>query len=571
MRPVALAVAREDWVAAYRFANGLLRRGDRVLVATESNSVVERGTFVVPLSRVYDPWFDGVLTGDEVRSFAAEHGVELVPIAESDWVVAAPLRVTRIGLYGGGGAPYNHASILAECGFPVRFLSDAEVRAGQLTEVDIFVMPGGGFRAMFGQIEPLGEAGCRAIVAFVGDGGMYIGCCAGSYDCIVNEAFTQVCPAQAHLQLINAGPWRHANAVEFLDLQSPGVGVVTVQNERPDHPVMFGMPTSFPLVHYNGPVLDPLPERVIDGASAATGLARFTGWTDQFTPAERFAGPPADEAATFLERAVEAGRFSIAAGEYGLGRVVAFGSHPEFGFDLPMVRWGQPARMFANAVLWQAMSHIRVSQPSTVTPNRISLPVGSALGDVSVLATALIGQVETLQAKSIEPTPGWLAPAYAMSVFGLAPEEIWRQSLDQIIALATEAQSLAADLFEQVNEITSAAGPLDSATRHTLAQIDQWLLDERPAEWAQDGGYQGVHALLRTATRMCEQAVAHWEITLGPPDGPYGYVHDNPYHLVVGSYLAAIGNVGGAVQLLRGLRAVSRQHSVVSNRLLAHA
>src|SRR3712207_8091190 len=42
-----------------------------------------------------------------------------------------------------------------------RFLSDAEIRAGELDEVDVLVVPGGGFRAMHGQLEPLGEEGDR--------------------------------------------------------------------------------------------------------------------------------------------------------------------------------------------------------------------------------------------------------------------------------------------------------------------------------------------------------------------------------------------------------------------------
>lgn len=563
----AYAVASNDWVTAYRFVNGLLRQGMRVLLTTEQSETVARGTFLIPLSRAFDPWFDGAVAADEIRGDAARNGVELAPIAASTRIVAAPLRLTRVGLYGGGGAPYNHASILTECGFPTRFLSDAEVRAGRLAEVDVFVMPGGGFRAMFGQIEPLGEAGCRAIADFVRQGGMYVGCCAGSYDCIVNtEAFTQACPAQGHLRLINAGPWTSAStkAIEFLDLQSPGVGVVTVRNERPDHPVMFGMPASFSLVHYNGPVLDPLPERVIEGASAAAGLARFSGWTDQFTPAECFAGPAPEERATYLEQAVDAGRFSIAAGEYGLGRVVAFGSHPEFGFDLAMVRWGQPARMFANAIFWQSMSHERIAQPMSTAPRRISLPTGAALDDVAPLASRLIDRAETLQSRSIDPPPGWLAPAYAMSVFGLSPSEIWRHALDQIIALATDATTLAGEIKTTIDERLVDPDSFDEETQLLLAEIDRWLLDERPAEWGQDGGYQGVHALLRTAIQMCDKALANWEITLGPPDGPYGHVHDNPYHLVAGSYLAAIGNIAGAVQLLRGLRAVSRQASALN-------
>src|SRR5262249_10197319 len=174
-------VTNDDWVAAYRFANRLLRSGARVLVAVES-ATIERGSFIVPLSRTFDPWFDGALTAEDVHRAATDAGVDLSPLADTDRIVAAPLRSTRVGLYGGGGAPFNHAAILAECGFSVRFLSDAEVRAGQLAAVDVFVMPGGGFRAMHGQIEPLGDGGCRAIADFVRAGGMYIGCCAGSYD-----------------------------------------------------------------------------------------------------------------------------------------------------------------------------------------------------------------------------------------------------------------------------------------------------------------------------------------------------------------------------------------------------
>jgi hypothetical protein len=572
LSPVGYSIAaKDDWLAAYRFANRLLRSGARVLVAVESTTI-DRGSFIIPLSHTFDPWCDGDLTADDVLSAATDVGIDLTPLTDADRIVASPVRLTRVGLYGGGGAPFNHAAILAECGFPVRFLSDAEVRAGKLAEVDVFVMPGGGFRAMHGQIEPLGDEGCRAIADFVRSGGMYIGCCAGSYDCIVNtDSFLQSCPAQGKLQLINAQPWQSDGAVEFLDLQSPGVGVVTARNERPDHPVMFGMPDEFPIVHYNGPVLDPTPERAVANSSGAVGLARFSGWTDRFTPAEGFAGPPASDATTYLARAVAAGRFSIMAGEVGLGRVVAFGSHPEFGFDLPMVRYDQPARMLANAVLWQAMSGARSSVPSQITTGRISLPIGSALAEVQTAASALIERVHALQRRPIEPAPAWLRPDYAMSVFGLAPDAIWRQSLGDIESLANEASSLAGDLAAKIGEFAAfPSGTFTEPVRNTLLQIERWLLDERPAEWEQDGGYQGILSLLRTATRMCDKALANWDVTLGPPDGPYGYVHDNPYHLVAGSYLAAIGCVAGAVQLLRAMTAelaVSRQLSAISRQL----
>jgi hypothetical protein len=350
------------------------------------------------------------------------------------------------------------------------------------------------------------------------------------------------------LQLINAGPWKGENAVGFLGLQSPGVGVISVRNARRDHPVMYGMPERFAIVHYNGPVLDPLPERPVEGASAAVGLAGFIGWTERFTPAERFAGEPVSDAPTYLQQAVDAGRFSIAAGELGLGRVVAFGSHPEFGFDLPMVEWTQPARMFVNAVLWQAVSRATAATTPVSRSHRVSLPAGAALDDVTDAVDRLHARVAELQARSIDPAPSWLAPAYAMSVFGLPPTEIWRQSLDDIVAMAGEAAQIASDLKQQI-ELTSN---LDLAA---LALIDRWVLDERALEWGQDGGYQGVRALLRIAERMCARALAQWEVELGPPAGPYDYFAENPYHQVAGSYLAAVGSTGGALQLMRALQA----------------
>jgi hypothetical protein len=73
----------------------------------------------------------------------------------------------------------------------------------------------------------------------------------------------------------------------------------------------------------------------VGGASAAVGLAEFAGPTERFTPAEAFAGPIPPGTETYLDQAVVAGRYAVAAGEYGTGRVVAFGSHPEFGFLVP--------------------------------------------------------------------------------------------------------------------------------------------------------------------------------------------------------------------------------------------
>jgi hypothetical protein len=254
-----------------------------------------------------------------------------------------------------------------------------------------------------------------------------------------------------------------------------------------------------------------------------------------------------------LERAVTAGAFSAVAGELGTGRVVAFGSHPEFGFDLAMVEWGAPAQMLVNAALWQASSAVpRGAAEWTYLgqPGPVALPRGAAFSLVQEQAAVLAQDIAKLRVRSIDPVPSWLTPAYAMSVFGLSPVEIWTQSLDDIETFANRISLMAGELSSSV-----AAFGTTLAEREALAQIERFLLDERPAAWRQDGGYQGVLALLRIAHEMCESAIEQWGIELGAPGGPYGYLQENPFHLVAGSYLAAVGCVGGALQLMRALTA----------------
>jgi hypothetical protein len=559
---MALAIPLDrDWVAGLRVANLLVRQGRRVLVATGApiaGSGVAPGTVVVPLSPRADPELTGEVDSEAVRAVARDAGVEVVPLLAGDRVVAAPMAAIRVGLYGGGGAPFNQASILGACGFDQRFVSDAEIRAGALDDLDVLIVPGGGTRAMHGQLEPLGEAGCRAIAEFVRRGGMYIGSCAGSYDCAVTPAdFVQSCPMQRHLQLINARVWNDTS-VQFGGLQSPGIGVVQVRTEQPDHPVMYGMPSSFAIAHYNGPIFEPLTEWAVEGASDAVGLAAFAGWTEDFTPAEDFAGASGN-GDTLLRRAIAAGRYAAVAGYLGTGRVVAFGSHPEFGFDLPMVQWSQPARMLANAVIWQATSS-HAARPASrfavQAASPIGLPVGSALTQVPVAAAEVREAARQVAVRPIEPRPQWLTPAYALAFYGLAPDEIWRRSLADIQAMAGEIAALAERLHATVEALvaTGTEEGLPGPLRAALGQVDRWLRDERPAEWHQDGGYQGVLALLRTAAQMCRMALDNWDVELPPPAGPYGYLDRSPYHLVAGSYLAGVGCVAGALHLLRALQ-----------------
>ena len=206
----------------------------------------------------------------------------------------------RIALYGAGGAPYNHAAVFARAGYEVDFVFPQDVLSGALAGFDAFVMPGGGYRAMVGQIEPLGREGARALREYVEAGGMYIGCCAGSYDAAtVAKSFLALCPAQEEMCLSGATVWNDGG--EEWGLRSPGIGVLRAETVAAQHPVMAGMPATFEIAHYNGPLF-----------SGATPLARVVGRTERFTPWEEMLGRPAER--TLVDDAVADGVANIVGG-----------------------------------------------------------------------------------------------------------------------------------------------------------------------------------------------------------------------------------------------------------------
>jgi hypothetical protein len=180
----------------------------------------------------------------------------------------------------------------------------------------------------------------------------------------------------------------------------------------------------------------------------------------------------------------------------------------------------------------------------------VSIPRGSSTAVVERLARQLNEAAAVLGNRSISEPPAWLTRDYAMSVFGLTPVEIWTESLRDIASLTNELTTMAGSLSTRI-----AALGTSEMEREVVAQLDRWILEERSGAWQQDCGYQGIASLLRTAHEMLRSADTQWDVELGPPAGPYDYFLENPYHLVAGSYLAAIGCVSGAIQLLRAVDA----------------
>lgn len=418
----------------------------------------------------------------------------------------------RIGLYGGGGSPYNHAAVFARAGHDVDFLFPEDVRNGALAGFDAFVMPGGGYRAMIGQIEPLGRDGARALREYVEAGGMYIGCCAGSYDAAtVPQSFLDLCPAQEEMCLTGATVWNDGG--EEWGLRSPGIGVLLAETVAAEHPVMAGMPATFEIAHYNGPLFH-----------GATPLARVVGCTERFTPWEEMLDRPAER--LLVDQAAAEGVANIVADAAGEGRVVLFGSHPEFGFTIAMEDEQLPALMLRNAVEWQLAESGSPARPEVELYSHRH-PGDAADADparVAELAARL--RALTARIRERDERPRWLEPAHAMSFFGLPPREIWLQSLDAIDRLSAEAER---------------RGP------HAEPRILSFRV---PPGWALDGGYHGVVELLEQSVGLLDQALATWDFDPGEETtNPYQHMETSPYQLVAGSYLAAVGRVAAAALL----------------------
>ncbi|MCU1605139.1 MAG: hypothetical protein JWP46_1604 [Modestobacter sp.] len=421
----------------------------------------------------------------------------------------------RVALYATAGSPYNFAAILAAAGHEISFVFAGDVIDGALDAFDAFVMPGGGYRAMQGQLDPLGAAGCGAIRDYVERGGMYIGSCAGSYDAAtVPERFRELCPAQEELRLLDARIWNEGSS-RFGILQSPGIGEIVCDNVAPDHPVMAGMPARFPITHYNGPLFN-----------GGQPLAVVHGRGDRFTPAEDFLGSGTGE--YLLDDAAAEDVANIVAGVRGTGRVVLFGSHPEFGSRFALDDVGATARLLTNAVAWQLRESAGVERPrravafdgeiarSVVDADRRGLP--DLVATVTDLCRRLADRTDER----------WLDPGAAMSMFGAPPRQIWRAALERIPVLAAEAAAAVA------------------------AVPDPVVSFRPPPDWTVDPGVHGIVPLIEAAARQLALAETNWrEDAPVPTQDPYDFMLDSPYHLVAGSYLAAIGNVAGAALLAR--------------------
>jgi len=569
--PWGIAVCEiEHWQPATRWMNVLLAQGIDVYEALEplssdSGATVPAGAFIAA---------NCAATLEQIQQAAAHYGLQPTVLFEPPGGKVMQLFPIRIALYGGGGAPCHHMAIFNRLGFHTEFISDQHIRDGFLGKFDVLLMPGGGWRAMNGQLDPLGEQGAEQIVRFVREGGMYLSSCAGSYDAaIAPEAFLQTCPAKRCMNLVHAKVWNDQGK-EWVGLDSPGVGVWTLKNADPQHPVMFGMPETFDIVHYNGPIFEAVGPQ-FEGVSASFELATLHALSEGFTPSERFLQPGADETPmcdTLAHRGAQQRKGVIVGGYLGFGRVLLFGSHPEFGFDAATLSdWRAPVRMLANALAWQAGSSRRRSQATFDWPLLgeaiTTFSLEKDLDQLQSTADEIIDRLEVLDGrqKQIEQEPWWLDGRYSISTFGLSPQNIWEQSFAALPQMREEINCAVEAILslKQAALETSCSAKIDKI----LSSLAQTIHYERPAVWQQDAGFQGMRALLAQACSLTQAAATHFEGEAPElPVLPYQHFERNPYYLTAGVYLSAISVLLG-VQLLLQSYAARLQHRLDGERL----
>lgn len=440
---------------------------------------------------------------------------------------ATPLLGRVIGVYGSAGAPWHHLGLAAAFGAQVRPVRAEDIRAGRLAELDAFVMPGGGAVAMAGLLAPLGEPGALAIRRWVEEGGTYVSSCAGSVLplALADEAAAAL-PVAACMRMTDV-PMANPGDPTLGGLASPGVGRIRVRVDA-THPYAEDLPETVDLVHYNGPFFD-----VAAAPESATPFAWPVQATEDFTAAERFL--PGDALATVatadltVTRCIRSGAATAMETRYGAGRVVMFGSHPEFGLGPLALGWGQGARLLVRAL--RGSGSPRPARSTAAEPGWTAR-TEHVSRSAAELARAAAERLEHAGGRfadlAYRDGSAWLDAGNAPALGGRDARTAWR--VDGAYASAT--------VFGAAKDLAAFADRLGEAER-------PWL-DDAPRE-DQDVGWMGLVQLVDRMHRMLDAAEAG---LTDPPQRPahaYDLFGTHPFHLAVGTYLSAAGLAAGAL------------------------
>ncbi len=457
-----------------------------------------------------------------------------------DWAnfcqaLAIDLKGLQVSVYGSGGSPYHYLALAALWGADVKPVRAEDFSSGCLDTLDVIIFPGGGFKAMGGMLEPLGVEGARCIRHWVASGGMYIGSCAGSFlPAYVGETYWQAHEEARQLHMVKA---RLANSSDsiFEGLSSPGVGTLSAKITNPDHWLVKGLPESFEIVHYNGPLFAIETESNAAPFSSSEGVMQPVSATEEFTPAEAFMSLAPEE--LLLNRCIRQGAFNGLVSSYGEGQVVLFGSHPEFGFDVLQLGWKEPVRLIANALRFQARQ--RKSQKPE-NPSEQKTADYSLLFESAKRLERSAALFDNLAKASANP---WLTGELP-SFLGREASQLWQEATSRGAEVALATANLALTLSKQASA------------------IDEFWLDD-PQKSNQDVGFMGLKQLSFEIEKQLELALKQLDAKPVQLAHAYDGFGVHPYQIAVSSYLSAAGLCAAAHLLTVTIAKLSHKESLI--------
>lgn len=507
----------ENWLPGLRAAVLLLRAGWPV--------------FMWPDAPAGSPYLAAAGLPDGAARWLANQGARLVaghgPLENADLVA---LRAPAVAIFGGAGSPYNHADVIAVLGVPWFYAHGGDIADGILQHADLLVVPGGGWRFGNGLLGDLGEAGVEATLQFVETGGGYLSSCAGTMIAMrmPEASLDRWHGTKDRFTLLEVENWAPLGSAEG-GHRSPGIGRVIAQPGSVRHPVSLGLPEQLEITHYNGPIF------AEPGAGIDVAL-RYAGTTEGFTPSECFHGHPGRPATEDLNTSLmaEAGRQAlpaVVAGERGRGRVVLAGLHPEFGLDANLDKWGRPAQLIGNAILWQAQEG-HGADPSFPVQQASVAEAQTALDQAIAGAREAVTRLQAVDAYTERD---WLSDAAPRAAFGQTAAELWSRTLDALGPLLDRVAAAWSDALEVSDET--------GRRRVAAAALQRYEPDGGP-----DLGAQGAVWLVAEATRLIVEAAS-----LLATEEPAA-----AEHRVSRSYLSAVGLLANAAQRLESEAATSR-------------
>ncbi len=477
-------VTMDNWFESYRFINTLIYSGVRVYWAQKSFTAADRnfsaGDFIIPVRAPCIGWdnLPSAKVNEIVLETVKNHPkVELVRVDEEFKAEVLVLKPARVAIYGDQISNcFVFYGLIKTLGFKADIVTGMEVRAGVLRNYNVFALPGDSLP----QLYSLGIDGCNEVKKFIINGGGLIASCAGTI-ATASEAPGEVWPQKKWLQVGRWYLWNVNTSEPFPTFPGyynpPGIGLIMLKNENPNHPVMFGIPDIFMVVHWQGPVLKPVPVGYImwpkvnltartveweeQWLSNPIPLASYYDWTNRFTFFEYYynltgqkIATPKELSETWLGRAISEKLYSLMAGYMGNGKVVVAGSHPELGLRLSLEFKGSvdvQARIFANAILWET------SEPRY---NPVSFPVEYGVEKVISMKDRLHKLFNEL--KSLSPTAPKPLVEQAYSTFGMSPDEKWRwllidipKTFDELSDSCELALKTLSALQDELNELQS--------------------------------------------------------------------------------------------------------------------